>query len=52
VNSSSFTFQVTDWPGFSVTMPVSIPCHSLPKGSAKLNCSSMATKFFPGWLGA
>jgi hypothetical protein len=51
-NSSSFTFQVTEAPGFNVTIPVSIPCHSFPKGSPKLNCSSIATKFFPGSVGA
>src|SRR6185437_8336098 len=29
-------------PGFSVTIPVSMPFHSLPKGSAKLYWSSIA----------
>ena len=31
-------------------MPVSMPCHSLPKGSAKLNCSSIGGELFlVGW---
>src|ERR1039458_3515766 len=38
--SSSRTFDCTDWPGFSVTMPVFMPCHSLPDGSAKLNMAA------------
>jgi hypothetical protein len=46
VESTSFTFQVTDAPGLSVTMPVSMPFHSLPNGSPKLNCSSMAVNGF------
>ena len=33
VNNASRTFQATDWPGRSVTIPVSIPFHSLPNGS-------------------
>ena len=32
-NNSSRTFQVTDCPGRSVTMPVSIPFHCFPNGS-------------------
>jgi hypothetical protein len=48
VNSSSRTCQVTDSPGFRVTIPVSMPFHSLPKGSPKLNCSSMATNCLVG----
>jgi hypothetical protein len=39
--------HVVDWPGCSVTIPVSMPFHSLPKGSTKLNWSSTATKFLP-----
>jgi hypothetical protein len=39
--------QVADWPGCSATIPVSMPFHSLPKGSTKLNWSSTATKFLP-----
>lgn len=35
-------------PGFNVTIPVSIEPHSFPKGSAKLNWSSTATKFLAG----
>jgi len=33
----SRTCQVVVWPGFNVTMPVSIDPHSLPNGSAKFN---------------
>jgi hypothetical protein len=33
VNNDSRTFHVTDWPGRSVTIPVSMPFHCLPKGS-------------------
>jgi len=43
-NNTSRTFQVVDSPGLSFTMPVSIPFHSSPKGSWKLNCCSMAAK--------
>jgi hypothetical protein len=32
-NSPSRTFQVTDCPGRSVTIPVSIPFHCFPNGS-------------------
>src|SRR5271166_383595 len=48
VNSSSRTCQVTDWPGLRVTIPVSIPCHSFPHGSPKLNCSSIAANCLAG----
>ena len=36
------------WPGFSVTMPVSLEPHSLPKGSAKLYWCSIATNSLAG----
>jgi hypothetical protein len=42
MNNFRRTFHVTLLPGSSVTMPVFIPCHSLPNGSEKLNCSSIA----------
>jgi hypothetical protein len=43
VKSCSRTLHVVDCPGVSVTMPVSMPFHSLAKGSPKLYCSSRAT---------
>ncbi len=33
VNNSNRTFHVTDCPGRSVTMPVSMPFHCFPNGS-------------------
>jgi len=47
MNRCRRNFQVVDSPGCRVTIPVSIPFHSLPKGLTKLNCSSTATNSRP-----
>ena len=47
-NNARRTCHSTDFPGASVTIPVFMLPRSFPKGSAKLNCSSMAANCFVG----